>query len=82
LSAAAWPKPRPTWQCRNVVFDELSQGLRDIEYLADPATGQVRIGCPESLAENALWMGTPVPMRLDNLRPTYRAELLPTTSAA
>jgi len=33
-----------------VVFDELSQGLRDIEYLADPATGEVRIGCPESLA--------------------------------
>src|SRR6516162_5043046 len=33
-----------------VVFDELSQGLRDIEYLSDPATGEVRIGCPESLA--------------------------------
>ena len=33
-----------------VVFDELSHGLRDIEYLADPATGEVRIGCPESLA--------------------------------
>ena len=26
---------------------------------------------------NALWLGTPVPMRLDILRPTYRAELLP-----
>jgi hypothetical protein len=25
-------------------------------------------------------MGTPVPMRLDILRPTYRPELLPTTS--
>src|SRR5215470_19515952 len=33
-----------------VVFDELQQGLRDIKYLADPATGEVRIGCPESLA--------------------------------
>src|SRR5262249_15314112 len=33
-----------------VIFDELSQGLRDIAYLADPATGEVRIGCPESLA--------------------------------
>src|SRR6516165_2771530 len=33
-----------------VIFDELSQGLREIEYLADPATGEVRIGCPESLA--------------------------------
>lgn len=33
-----------------IVFDELRQGIRDIEYLADPATGEVRIGCPESLA--------------------------------
>ena len=30
--------------------------------------------------KNALWMGMPVAMRLDLLRPTYRAELLPTTS--
>jgi DNA-binding transcriptional LysR family regulator len=33
-----------------VVFDELSQAIRDIDYLANPATGEVRIGCPESLA--------------------------------
>jgi aromatic ring-cleaving dioxygenase len=31
-------------------------------------------------SKNALWIGTPVPMRLDILRPTYRPELLPTTS--
>jgi DOPA 4,5-dioxygenase len=29
-------------------------------------------------SKNALWIGTPVPMRLDVLRPTYRPELLPT----
>jgi DOPA 4,5-dioxygenase len=29
-------------------------------------------------SKNALWLGTPVPMKLDILRPTYRAELLPT----
>jgi DNA-binding transcriptional LysR family regulator len=34
----------------NVVFDELKQGIRDIEFLSDPAAGEVRIGCPESLA--------------------------------
>jgi len=28
-------------------------------------------------SKNALWIGTPVPMRLDILRPTYRPELLP-----
>ena len=29
-------------------------------------------------SKNALWIGTPVPMRLDILRPTYSPELLPT----
>jgi hypothetical protein len=29
-----------------------------------------------------LWIGTPVPTRLDILRPAYRAELLPANSAA
>ena len=31
-------------------FDELKQGIRDIEFLADPTKGEVRIGCPESMA--------------------------------
>ena len=33
-----------------VAFDELRQGLRDIEFLLDPAVGEVRVGCPENLA--------------------------------
>src|SRR3954470_19235083 len=33
-----------------IVFDELNQGVRDIEFMADPAVGEVRIGCPENLA--------------------------------
>jgi DNA-binding transcriptional LysR family regulator len=37
-----------------VAFDELRQGIRDIEFLADPTTGEVRIGCPESLAAGVL----------------------------
>jgi DNA-binding transcriptional LysR family regulator len=32
-----------------VVFDELRQGIRDIEFLSDPTAGEVRIGCSESL---------------------------------
>ena len=28
-------------------------------------------------SKNALWLGTPVPMRLEILRPNYRTELLP-----
>jgi aromatic ring-cleaving dioxygenase len=29
-------------------------------------------------SKNAMWLGHPVPLRLDILRPTYRTELLPT----
>jgi DNA-binding transcriptional LysR family regulator len=31
-------------------FDELKLGIRDINFLADPARGEVRIGCPDSIA--------------------------------
>jgi DNA-binding transcriptional LysR family regulator len=37
-----------------VVFDELKQSIRDIEFLADPTAGEVRIGCAESLAAGVL----------------------------
>ena len=32
------------------VFDELRQGVKDIEFLADPTAGELRIGCPEAIA--------------------------------
>lgn len=35
-------------------FDELKQGIRDIEYLADPSIGEIRLGCVESLAASIL----------------------------
>ena len=31
-------------------FDELRQGVRDIEFLSDPTVGELRIGCPELIA--------------------------------
>jgi DNA-binding transcriptional LysR family regulator len=31
-------------------FDELRQSIRDIEFLADPGVGELRIGCPESIS--------------------------------
>jgi molybdate transport repressor ModE-like protein len=31
-------------------FDELKQGVRDIEHLLDPTAGEVRVGCAESVA--------------------------------
>jgi DNA-binding transcriptional LysR family regulator len=33
-----------------VVSDELQQCIRDIEFLSNPAAGEIRIGCPENLA--------------------------------
>jgi DNA-binding transcriptional LysR family regulator len=37
-------------KCGSTVFDELRQGIRAIEFLADPASGDVRIGCLMSVA--------------------------------
>ncbi len=33
-----------------IAFDELRQGVKEIEFLSDASAGEVRIGCPESLA--------------------------------
>src|ERR1051326_3909356 len=34
-----------------IAFDELKQGVRDIEYLSDPGTGELLVGTSPSLAE-------------------------------
>lgn len=49
----------------HVAFDELKQGIRDIEFLADPTAGEIRIGCPESLAAGF------VPAVIDRLSRRY-----------
>jgi DNA-binding transcriptional LysR family regulator len=38
----------------HVVFDELRQGIRDIEFLVDPTAGEVRIASPEAMAAGLL----------------------------
>lgn len=50
-----------------VVFDELKQGIKEIESLADPGTGEVRIGCPEFLADGV------VPAFIDQFSRRYPA---------
>jgi DNA-binding transcriptional LysR family regulator len=37
-----------------VVFDELKEGIKDIEAVSDPEVGEVRLGCPESIASSIL----------------------------
>jgi DNA-binding transcriptional LysR family regulator len=32
-------------KCGTAVFDELKQGIRTIEFLADPTSGELRVGC-------------------------------------
>jgi DNA-binding transcriptional LysR family regulator len=36
------------------VFDELKQGVRDIEFLADPTQGELKIACPSGLGSTLL----------------------------
>jgi DNA-binding transcriptional LysR family regulator len=35
-------------------FDELRQGIREVEFLSEPDAGEVRIGCPEFIAAGFL----------------------------
>jgi DNA-binding transcriptional LysR family regulator len=48
-----------------VVFDELRQGIRDIEFLANPKAGEVRVGCPEAMVVGL------VPAIIDRLSRRY-----------
>src|SRR5947209_11854572 len=37
-----------------IVFDELKQSIRDIEFLSNPSVGELKIGCPDSIAATLL----------------------------
>jgi DNA-binding transcriptional LysR family regulator len=41
---------RALLDCGVAVFDDLRQGIKKIEFLADPTAGEVRIGCPPFIA--------------------------------
>jgi DNA-binding transcriptional LysR family regulator len=43
------PYGRALLKHSQIAFDDLRQGIREIEAMADPAGGEVRVGCPESL---------------------------------
>jgi len=36
------------------VFDELQQSVRDVEFLADPTTGELKVGSSESIVATVL----------------------------
>jgi len=52
-------------ECGIAVFDELRQGIRKIEHLADPSAGELRIGCQQTLA------GTALPTIIEQLSSRY-----------
>jgi hypothetical protein len=35
-------------KCGVNVFDEMRQGLKQIEFLRDPTSGELAVGCPRS----------------------------------
>jgi len=57
-------------------FDELRQGIRDIEFLADPTAGEVKIGCPVSIG-NTLMLQIVEPFMKKYPRVTLRVDAVP-----
>jgi DNA-binding transcriptional LysR family regulator len=55
-----------------IAFDELEQGLQEIASLADPTSGEVRVGCPESLAAGFIPEAT---ARLSRQFPNIRVDV-------
>jgi DNA-binding transcriptional LysR family regulator len=55
-------------------FDELRLGIRDIEFISDPASGELTIGCPESIAAGFL---IPVLRRFSSDHPRVRVRVVP-----
>ncbi len=41
---------RALLKCGTAVFDELRQGVKELEFLTDPAVGELRVGCTETMA--------------------------------
>jgi DNA-binding transcriptional LysR family regulator len=46
-------------------FDELKQGIKDINFLSDPTTGELKIGCPASV------MGGTLSLAVERFRDQY-----------
>src|SRR5262249_37591760 len=51
---APTPYGRAMLKWATAVFDDLSQSVREIESLTDPATGEVRVGCHEVMSAGLL----------------------------
>lgn len=62
-----------------VIFDELEQSVRDLQFMADPSTGEVRLGCPENLA---LGFVPAIIERMSRQHPKIRFTVIPVEPVA
>jgi DNA-binding transcriptional LysR family regulator len=55
-----------------LAIDDLRQGVKEIEFLADPTAGELRVGCPDSIASGIL---VPIIQRLADRYPRVRVHV-------
>lgn len=65
---------RALLKCGTAVFDELRQGVKELEFLIDPAAGDLRVGCTETMAAG---FASSVSDRLSRLHPKAALYVIP-----
>ena len=65
---------RALLRCGKAVFDELRQGVKELEFLIDPAAGELRVGCTETMAAG---FASSVSDRLSRLHPKAALYVIP-----
>ena len=77
----AGPHPVPQMQVifKTDAFDSVVQWLMFNRDGLDVLVHPLSESSYDDHSKNAMWLGTPVPMRLDVLRPKYSEHLLPTS---
>ena len=65
---------RALLKCGVAVFDELRQGVKELEFLADPTGGELRFGCTETMAAG---FASAVSDRLTRQHPRVVLRLIP-----
>src|SRR5262249_52686635 len=60
-------------------FDDLKQGIKEIEFLSDPGAGELRIGCIEAIASGFM---RPIVERLTRQFPRIRMHIMRVAQAS
>jgi DNA-binding transcriptional LysR family regulator len=69
---------RALLRCGKTVFDEMRQGLKEIEFLTDPDAGELRVGCPEAVIAGLL---PPILERFSRQYPRIRLHVVHANTA-